>query len=124
MLVRTLALKVHLLSTDLMIASQLQAAAGEHKVEVARSSEQLAEAAGDLVILDLDTRTYDLAELVNRLRSSDCRPRAILAFGPHVKTDLLEAATAAKCDEVMSRGTFHKNMQELLDKWATLDTSN
>jgi hypothetical protein len=40
--------------------------------------------------------------------------RRVIAFGSHVDTDLLDAARAAGCDEVMARSEFFRRAPELL----------
>ena len=41
--------------------------------------------------------------------------RRAIAFGSHVDRELLEAARAAGCDEVMPRSEFFRRARELLD---------
>ena len=65
------------------------------------------------IILDLTLPGLHVADVVGRLRGA--APQAkILAYGPHVQTQLLAEAQAAGCDEVLSNGEFHRNMQAML----------
>ncbi len=41
---------------------------------------------------------------------------AIIAFGPHVHENLLAAARAAGCDDVLSRGQFFGQLDAILRK--------
>ncbi|MBX3444102.1 MAG: hypothetical protein KF774_16985 [Planctomyces sp.] len=66
-----------------------------------RTLGHLADSAVIAVLLDLETRGVDPAALLASLPAS--RPR-VVAFGPHVQTQRLEAARAAGCDAVLSRG--------------------
>lgn len=108
-----------ILSTDLMLGSQLSGAAARTGVSVQScgSAEKLLEriAPGDtaLVILDLGLPGLDVAALVAAIRQRSATAK-IIAFGPHVHKERLAAAAAAGCDRVMSRGQFHATMDELL----------
>ena len=66
-----------------------------------------------LVIIDLGTPRIDPAQLVRDLRElADPQPR-IVAFGPHVHEQKLAAARDAGCDEVLTRGQFHSNLDQV-----------
>ena len=67
----------------------------------------------DLVLIDLTVRSLDIAAAVRSIR--DKWPQArIVAYGPHVQVTLLEAAQAAGCDEVLSRGQFDRDLERVL----------
>ena len=91
---------------DLMDRSKV-AAAAPHATFV-RTPAELAEAAAgvDLVVVDL-SRTGALEAL------SELSVRTI-GFGSHVDRDLLAAATAAGCDQVLPRSKFFADLSELL----------
>jgi hypothetical protein len=55
------------------------------------------------VILDLETPGLDVGAVIAGLPGTADRPR-VVAFGPHVYTAKLEAARAAGCDAVLTRG--------------------
>lgn len=108
-----------ILSTDLMLGSQLSGAAARTGVSVQScgSADKLLETLmpdeATLVILDLGLPTLDVAGLVAAIRQRSPAAK-VIAFGPHVHKQRLEAATAAGCDRVMSRGQFHATMDDLL----------
>jgi CheY-like chemotaxis protein len=108
-----------ILSTDLMLGSQLSGAAARTGVSVqscgsaAKLLERIAPGEAPLVILDLGLPNLEVAGLVAAIRQRSPAVR-IIAFGPHVHKERLAAATAAGCDRVMSRGQFHATMDELL----------
>jgi DNA-binding NarL/FixJ family response regulator len=112
-----------LLTADLLLQSQVAGAAdvAGAVVKVARDMqglrEKLAEESPRLVILDLGRADLDLPAIVSetRARSQDV---AIVAFGPHVHREQLEAARAAGCDVVISRGQFHSQMAAILSRFA------
>lgn len=83
---------------------------------------RLADAAPVALILDLDKPDEAMAMLA-RLRGPSASPvdRAvrILAFGPHVAKDLLQAARDAGADAVLTRGAFDHDMTGILLKLAS-----
>ena len=89
---------------------------------VAMLEDRLGEGGVTGLVLDLDV--MELAEsLVARLRGEEASPveRAvrIIAFGPHVRTDLFERIRQAGADEVITRGAFDRTLPDLLLGLAT-----
>jgi hypothetical protein len=78
---------------------------------------RLADSPVAAVVLDLDKPEEALA-FIGRLRgekaSAGERQIKVLAWGPHVATDLLAAAKAAGADMVMTRGAFDHKLSEIL----------
>ena len=113
-----------LLSSDLMLSSKVAGAGQRSGVDVTTAMsvaalvDKAAASPTNLIILDLGTPGVDPAALVPQLRSHAQPPRAIVAFGPHVQTEKLEAAAAAGCDEVFSRGQFHALAEKILTRYA------
>ena len=74
------------------------------------------------VILDLESPDAAL-DILGRLRGPEAtdaeRAIRILAFAPHVKTDLMAQAKAAGADRVLPRGAFDGNLGRLLAELAT-----
>lgn len=111
-------MKTLLLSDDLMLSSQAtqtaRTAGGD--VQVLSQQQILRECASlpsAQVILDLNTPLANLAEFVSQIRDSGCEAK-IVAVAPHVHTAKIEAARAAGCDVVLTKGQFHASMAELL----------
>jgi CheY-like chemotaxis protein len=108
--------RILLVAADLMVGSRIVGLAGACGATV--EQRRLPDSTGgpfDLAIVDVQTLTEDPAAVFARLRA-DCpvdRPLRIVAFGPHVATDLLDQARAAGADDVVSRG-------ELLGAFATI----
>jgi DNA-binding NarL/FixJ family response regulator len=90
-------------------------------LEVVSTSEALvasAERDGTrLAIVDLGLAGLDVTEVVGRLKAL-AAPPAVVAFGPHVHLARLQAASAAGCDEVVSRGEFNASVERLLERFA------
>ncbi|MEO1496060.1 MAG: DNA-binding response regulator [Planctomycetota bacterium] len=106
-----------LISADLMTTSAAQGAAQRAGVELkAVALRNAASAVSDatrLVVIDLTHALTDLTPLVGELRAT--APSAtIIAFGPHVQEQRLQAARAAGCDEVITRGQWHNGAEQLL----------
>jgi hypothetical protein len=69
------------------------------------------------VILDLEASDVAM-EILGRLRgpAATDRERAIriVAFAPHVRTDIMAAAEAAGADRVLARGAFDRTLPQML----------
>ena len=81
---------------------------------------------GFVADLDAGDRAIELIRLVREFEASQRasgRSAAIriLAFGPHVATDLLQQARDAGADDVLPRGSFDRNLPDLLLKLAPAD---
>lgn len=108
-----------LVTGDLMLASQAEGAARRAgtKLIVAGGTDE-AVTAHDVhqtgcVYLDLSLSGLDVKRLVDALRAADNPPATIAAFGPHVQQARLERARQAGCDRTLSRGQFHREMEQL-----------
>lgn len=107
------------LVSDLVMQSQMAGASTRAAVQlktVGSAEALLAEAEATrpaLVLLDLSHPGVDPGALVERIKSLSPET-TIVAFGPHVHKELLAAAEAAGCDQVISRGQFHAQIVEIL----------
>jgi hypothetical protein len=79
----------------------------------ALATSRLAGSPAALVAIDLSTVKAELVALVVELRAASASPIAIIAYGPHVHEDRLQAARDAGCDMVMARGQFLAGAQTL-----------
>jgi CheY-like chemotaxis protein len=120
------------LTNDLLFSSRVAGAAARAGMTVRTVGstvallEQVAAAeAPQFVLLDLNMPGLDPRQLVPALRAASNPPRAVVAYGPHVHEDRLAAATAAGCDEVLTRGQFNARLDDVLTKWrATTNESS
>lgn len=114
-----------LLTSDLAISSAVSGAAERQGIRFASAFttaallDKLAETTPQLVVIDLSTPCLDIETLVSQLRGQLSNVQ-IVAFGPHVHEQRLAAAREAGCDEVFSRGQFHRGMDEILAKLCKL----
>ena len=111
-----------LLSTDLLISSQVTGAAQRTDVSlqtVGASNEVLACCQATdvpILLIDLSHPQLDVTSLVKDVRSLGKSPTRIVAFGPHVHEQKLASARKCGCDEVVSRGEFCARIDEILTR--------
>jgi len=112
--------QVLLISSDLMASSRLAGVVRSVGAEL----ETLAGAAGvpragafDIVLLDLQSLAADPASLVARARELGGPAAKVVAFGPHVWQDRLDAAVAAGADEAVSRGAMMGDVAAVIRRW-------
>jgi len=67
-----------------------------------------------LLILDLTAVTDGWQNVVAKAKEAGI---PVLAYGPHVNTDLLEAARAAGCDDVVANSKLNIDLPNLLAKY-------
>ncbi len=70
---------------------------------------------GAVVLLDLNFPAVDVADVAARIEAIGT-PSVMIAFGPHVHEAKLDAARAAGCDFVLTRGQFDSQMEAVLSK--------
>lgn len=99
--------RILLVAADLMVGSRIVGLA--HGCGATVEQRHDPDATGgpfDLAIVDVQALREEPGPAFARLRAAAPaeRPLRIIAFGPHVATQLLEQAGAAGADEVVSRG--------------------
>jgi CheY-like chemotaxis protein len=113
------------LCTDLIFTSKITEVArtlgvtchGARDVEslLARTRRHAAEAPIALVIVDMVLRDADAAVAIRALRADpSTRAARIVAFLPHERDDLRDAATAAGATSVLTRGQLAKQLPRLI----------
>ena len=100
------------LVSDLMFSTKISStgAAVNVPVRVVRTADDI-EPGPALLLVDLDAD--GALDAIERCRTMIPAPR-IVAFGPHVRTDLLAAAREAGADEVLPRSAFVARLPDLL----------
>lgn len=105
---------------DLFFASKIGETARQLgvAVEFASSGQALLEKASpapSLVILDLGAASLDPISLITQLKANPALGSArVVGFVNHERTDLVEQARQAGCDQVLTRGAFAKDLPSLL----------
>ncbi|MFO7259926.1 MAG: hypothetical protein DIU52_002140 [bacterium] len=109
------------LAADLLFASRIRATAAAigATVHLVRSAEELLARAREtsprLVLIDLQARAGDPADAIRRLRAApETAAVPIIAFGPHVSREAIEAARAAGATRVLARSAFVRELPGLL----------
>ena len=106
------------LPADLIFGARIRATAESvgANVVIAKSPEDVlskaAEAGTRLIILDLDRRGLDIADLITKLKATSTAP--ILAYVSHVREDAIREAKQAGADRVIARGAFANQLADLL----------
>ena len=115
-------MSVVFLTRDLVFSSRLAAVAERLGIvasavtSLEAASARLSNGMVKLVVVDLSTGEVDVKEIVDRLR--EVSPGlAVVAFAPHVHESRLQAAEEAGCNEVLTRGQFDRQMEELLVRY-------
>lgn len=109
-----------LLTNDLMVTSVAHGAAQRcgAALELASNAAQLLAAiergSVGLVVIDIRIPNLDVESMLERIRSVVPSDSKVVAFGPHVHVDALAAATAAGCNEVITRGEFDRKINGYL----------
>lgn len=108
-----------LLSDDLMLGSQVSAAAQQlgQTVRTAANLDSLLSLCDDEevrhVVLDLNLASIQAGTALSKLRAACSDDTTFLAIAPHVHTAKIESAKQAGFDRVLTRGQFHASMKEL-----------
>lgn len=101
-------MRVVAFAPDLMDQSRIRAAAGAHELVFVRGCDALVAGSGgaDLVLVDLSRP--GVLDVVGSVGA------ATIGFGSHVDDELLAAARAAGCGEVLPRSRFFRHLADLL----------
>lgn len=108
---------VLLVSADLFLGSRVRGAAevAGRSLEVASSGRSAVERVADgrfrLVLIDLETPGLDLEAIMD---GREARLTTYVAYGPHVRTGLLDGARRAGCDVVLTRGQLDASLGNLM----------
>ena len=116
-------IEVVYLTNDLMFSSRVMSLARSAgvslKVVGSRNAlcDHVANTSSVMAFIDLEHPESQMEMLVGELAASGNPPK-IVAYGPHVKQTLLDAAQAAGADSVLSRGQFDKQVGSILQALA------
>jgi CheY-like chemotaxis protein len=104
---------------DLLFASKIGETARQLgvAVEFASSARDVLErtsASPALVILDLGAAALEPIGLIASLKADPLRRARVVGFVNHERSDLIEQARQAGCDEILTRGAFAKGLAGIL----------
>ncbi len=105
-----------LLSSDLMAATRLSAP-GVAITRVSSPAAAIPAVEHDAVLLDLQSWPEDVPAAVARARGAAGSHGVVIAFGPHVWKDQLDAAVHAGVDAAVSRGEVMGGLSALLARF-------
>ena len=105
---------------DLFFSSKISETARHLGIQIVFAQTQEALSASvengtDLVVLDLGAAALDPLGLIRKLKADETTARTtIIAFANHERTELIEGAREAGCDQVMTRGAFSSGLPAIL----------
>lgn len=108
------------LVTDLIFGSKIKgtARAAGAAVELVRRPAELLEAAARLqprlVIIDLEAPGMDAAVIAELKGATETRSIPVVAYGSHVRADVLSAARTAGADRVLARSGLVQQLPALM----------
>jgi len=101
---------------DLMFSSKVNAAAqGRPIVWMKRGTkvaDEVAREKPDVLLIDLASPQLDAINSIRQIKQGGAV--TVIGYVDHTREDLIEAARAAGCDQVMSKGEFARRLPELL----------
>jgi DNA-binding NarL/FixJ family response regulator len=104
---------------DLMFSSKVNAAAKGRAISWlprgSKVAEQVAAQKPDVLLIDLGAQQLDAVNAIKEIKSGDAKGTVVIGYLDHTRADLIEAARAAGCDQVLSKGEFARRLPELLD---------
>ncbi len=119
-------MKLLLVSGDLILSARVVGAArscGLEMITVAEPSRasEVCDDSCKLVLVDLRCPGLDISSLVDSLRHERSSDLSIIACGPHVHEQRLEAARQAGCDVVVTRGQLERDAEAIFQRLLNAD---
>ena len=114
-------MSLYYLTNDLMFSSRVAGVAQQLGLQLrmigslANLLDEAKTAGCSFVLIDLTLPGLNPAAAVEQIKAAF--PNAeLVAYGPHVHEARLQSAAAAGCNEVLTRGQFHQNMEQVLGR--------
>ena len=102
---------------DLMFSSKVNAAAKGRPItwlkRGTRVVDEVAREKPDVLLIDLASPQLDAVNAIREIKRAG--GVTVIGYVDHTREDVIEAARAAGCDQVMSKGEFARRLPELLD---------
>jgi CheY-like chemotaxis protein len=109
--------KIAYLCTDLLFTSKIRETAQGlgHTVAASRDAAALTEAARGAAMVIVDLRLPSALDAIARLRADELtRTVPAVGFCDHERTELMEQARRAGCEQVLAKGRFTADLRNLL----------
>ncbi len=104
---------------DLMFSSKVNASAKGKPIEWlkrgTRVADQVNASKPDVVLIDLAAPQLDAVNAIREIKAGACKGCTVIGYVDHTRADVMEAAKAAGCDQVLSKGEFARRLPELLE---------
>lgn len=104
---------------DMMFSSKVTACAKGKPIEWLKRGTRVADAVTasqpDVLLIDLAAPQLDALNAIREIKSGASRSCTVIGYVDHTREDLIEAARAAGCDQVMSKGEFARRLPQLLE---------
>ena len=101
---------------DLMFSSKVNVAAQGRPItwlkRGAKVAEEVAREKPDVLLIDLAAPQLDAINAIREIKRAG--GPTVIGYVDHTREDLIEAARAAGCDQVLSKGEFARRLPELL----------
>ena len=78
-------------------------------------TEQVQASKPDVLLIDLASPQLDAVNAIREIKSGDNKSVTVIGYVDHTRADVIEAARAAGCDQVLSKGEFARRLPELLE---------
>jgi DNA-binding NarL/FixJ family response regulator len=116
---RSKTMKILAAIQDLMFSSKVTANARGRPIEWLKRGtkvvDQVAASKPDVLLIDLASPQLDAVNAIREIKSGEGKQITVIGYVDHTRADLIEAARAAGCDQVMSKGEFARRLPELLE---------
>jgi DNA-binding NarL/FixJ family response regulator len=76
--------------------------------------DQVAATKPDVLLIDLAAPALDAVNAIRAIKGGDQKATVVIGYVDHTRADVMEAARAAGCDQVLSKGEFARRLPELL----------
>jgi len=111
---------------DLMFSSKVTAALGGSSGNDAQKrqvnwlprgtkvADHVAATKPDVLLIDLASPALDSVNAIRSIKAGEQKSTVVIGYVDHTREDVMEAARAAGCDQVLSKGEFARRLPELL----------
>ena len=101
---------------DLMFSSKVNAAAGGRPItwlkRGTKVADEVAREKPDVLLIDLAAPQLDAVNAIRQIKQAG--NVTVIGYVDHTREDVMQAARAAGCDQVLSKGEFARRLPELL----------
>ena len=104
---------------DLMFSSKVTAMSRGKPIEWLKRGTKIVDQVNasqpDVLLVDLASPQLDAINAIREIKAGERKNCTVIGYVDHTREDVIEAARAAGCDQVMSKGEFARRLPELLE---------